>query len=438
VLNDARIKNARPRAKPYKLFDALGLYLLVQPSGSKGWRFKYMFGGREKLLSFGSYHDVSLKRAREKRREARELLDRKIDPSTVRKQERAALARPADTDNFEYVALEFLLLQAGRPPANPPIPLARLKMQLDERLEKLTTESRAAAGRVNTLTKMRRRLERYVFPYIGGQPIGTVTGPELLAVIRRVESRGTHETARRTLAVAGRIFRYAVGVGRARYDPAASIDRGALVPVEVQGFAAITDPKRVGELLRAIDGYQGEPATMAALKLAPLVFVRPGELRAAEWAEFHMDEEEPEWRIPAERMKMRTQHIVPLSKQAIAILDALRPITGHGRYLFPSLRSSNRCMSDNALTAALRRLGFAKSEMTVHGFRKLASTRLNELGFPPDAIERQLAHAERNKIRAAYNHAEYLPRRRKMMHAWADYLDGLKADTRARVQAIRA
>jgi integrase len=435
VLNDAKIKNAKPRAKPFKLFDELGLYLIVNPNGSKGWRFKYRFGGREKLLSFGSYEDVSLRRAREKRRDARELLDRKIDPSSARKEERrTARAALADVDRFEYVAIEYFLVQAGKPPTDPPPPLADLKTRLDERLEKLADENRAGASRVSTLGKMRRRLERYVVPHLGDRPVASITGPELLAVIRRVEGHGKLETARRTLSAAGRVFRYAVNVGRAPFDPAASIDRGVLVPVETRGFAAITDPKRIGELMRAIHGYQGEPATMAALKLAPLLFVRPGELRAAEWTEFYLDGKEPEWRIPAERMKARQPHVVPLPKQAVEIVEDLRRFTGEGRFLFPSLRSRDRYMSDNTLNAALRRLGFTSDEMTAHGFRKLASTRLNELGFSGDAIERQLAHVESNTIRAVYNYAEYLPQRRKMMQSWADYLEGLR--TGAKVTAI--
>jgi integrase len=247
-----------------------------------------------------------------------------------------------------------------------------------------------------------------------------------------VESKEAHDTAHRIRSACGRIWRYAVGSGRAEQDIAAALT-GQLAPVNAKNFATITEPKRIGELLRAIDGYSGLHSVCAALKLAPLVFVRPGELRAATWNEF--DLEEAEWRIPAHRTKLRVEHVVPLADQAIAILDDLFPLTGsESGYVFPSVRSRSSCMSDNSLNAALRRMGYSKEQMTAHGFRSMASTRLNELGFPPDVIEKQLAHAERNKVRAAYNHASYLPQRREMMQFWADYLDSLK--TGADVVAI--
>jgi integrase len=246
----------------------------------------------------------------------------------------------------------------------------------------------------------------------------------MLAVLRRIEARGAHETAHRTKQRAGQVFRYAIATGRAKHDPTADL-KGALSPVSVKSRAAITDPAKVGELLRAIDGYTGGLVARCALKLAPLVFVRPGELRQAEWPEFDLDK--AEWRIPAGKMKMREEHIVPLSPQAVAILRELHPLTSRGRFVFPGERSPTRPMSENTVNAALRRMGFDKDTMTGHGFRALASTRLNELGWAPDVIERQLAHAERNKVRAAYNRAQYLTERRKMMQAWADYLDGLRA-----------
>jgi integrase len=263
-----------------------------------------------------------------------------------------------------------------------------------------------------------------VFPYIGKHPIEALKAADVLKVLRRIESRGTHETAHRVRSLCGRVFRYAVATGRAERDPTADL-KGALAPANNENFAAITDPAKVGQLLRAIDGYVGQPTVHAALKLAPLVFVRPGELRAAEWSEFDLDG--AEWRIPAERMKAGELHIVPLSSQALEIIADLQLITGDGKYLFPSLRTTSRPISDGTINAALRRLGYSAEEMTGHGFRTMASTLLNEKGWHPDLIELQLAHKDRNKVRAAYNRAERLAERRKMMQSWADYLDGLKA-----------
>lgn len=283
------------------------------------------------------------------------------------------------------------------------------------------------AGRGNladsTRVKLHWLLESFAFPWIGARPISDITAPELLAVLRRVESLGKLETTQRLKRVCGQIFRYAVATGRAERDPSADL-RGVLKTGKVRHRASITDPAKVGELLRAMDGFAGSLVVACALKFAPLVFVRPGELRKAEWAEFDLDA--GEWRIPAERMKMRQPHLVPLSHQAVAILRELYPLTGSGRYVFPSIRSMARPMSENTITVALRRLGYTGDEMTGHGFRSMASTLLHEQGWPSDVIERQLAHAERNKVKAAYNYAEHLPQRRKMMQAWADYLDGLK------------
>ncbi|MDP1845501.1 MAG: site-specific integrase, partial [Candidatus Moranbacteria bacterium] len=269
-----------------------------------------------------------------------------------------------------------------------------------------------------------RRLESYVFPQLGQRPINEVTAPELLAMLRKLEAQGTVETAHRVKQICGQVFRYAIATGRTDRDPAADL-RGALTPAKPKRMASITDPKGAAGLLRAIDGYHGSFVTACALKLAPLVFVRPGELRQAEWSE--IDLEAAEWRIPADKMKMKSPHIVPLSRQAIDILREIHQLTGNGKYVFPSLRTGSRPMSNNTVNAALRRMGFSKEEMTGHGFRSMASTLLNEQGWNRDAIERQLAHAERNKVRAAYNYAEFLPERRKMMQAWADYLDDLKA-----------
>ena len=389
ALTDTAIRNAKPRQKPCKLSDTRGMYLEVAPAGGKWWRLKYRFQGKEKLISLGVYPDVGLKEARSRREEAKKLLASGVDPSAVRK---AAKAATADADCFETVAREWF-----------------------GKFSQGWADSHAET--------VIRRLERYVFPLIGTRAIREVHSPELLSVLRRIEARGVIETAHRTAQVCGQVFRYAVRTGRAERDPSADL-RGALAPVKITHLASITDPKTIGGLLRAIDGYQGSIITQCALKLAPLVFVRPGELRKAEWSEVNL--EACEWRIPADRMKARTQHIVPLSRQAVEVLRQLHPVTGHGRYLFPSARTEARPMSDNAILAALRRMGFAKEEMTGHGFRSMASTILNEQGWHKDAIERQLAHAERNKVRDAYNYAEYLPERRKMMQVWADYLDGLK------------
>ena len=388
MLNDTRVRSAKSREKAFKLSDERGLFLLVMPTGSRLWRLKYRVNGREKLISLGAYPDVTLKRAREKRDAARRLIADGIDPSVQRKAERAALAQ-----SFEGVAKEWLELQ---------------------------TKSLAP----ETISILTARLDSGLYPYIGSRPISAITAQEVLSALRRIESRGRHETAHRVRALAGRVFRYAVATGRAQHDVAADLI-GALAPVKSKNFASVIDPVRVGELMRAIHGYSGHPVTALALKLAPLVFVRPGELRAAEWPEF--DLVNAEWRIPGERMKMGEPHVVPLSRQALAILHELQPLARGGKYLFPSLRTRDRPMSDNTINAALRRMGYTSEEQTGHGFRSMASTLLNEQGFPPDVIELQLAHTERNKVRAAYNKAQRLPERRKMMQAWADYLDGLRA-----------
>jgi integrase len=361
--------------------------MLVTPQGGRLWRLRYWLGGREKLLTLGAYPDVPLKRAREKREEARKLIADGIDPNVQRK-----ALREASADTFEAVAIEWLALQS--------------KVLAPE-----------------TMSMLGARLNNFLYLYIGKRPVGAITAQELLAALRRIEARGRHETAHRVRALAGRVLRFAVATGRAQHDVAADL-KDALAPVKSQNFASVTDPARVGELMRAIDGYSGHSVTALALKLAPLVFVRPGELRAAEWSEFDLPN--AEWRIPAARMKMGELHIVPLSRQALAILDELKPLARGGRYLFPSLRTRDRPMSDNTINAALRRLGYSKEEQTGHGFRSMASTLLNGLGSPPDVIELQLAHCERNKVRAAYNKAQRLSERRRMMQAWSDYLDGLR------------
>jgi integrase len=387
-LTDTAIRNARPGEKPVKLFDEGGLYLILTPAGARWWRFDYRYSGKRRTLSMGVYPAVSLKQARAKRAEARAQLAAGVDPSATRK-----AAKAAEADSFEAVAREWYAKHVPR----------------------------WGLGHAdNTI----RCLEHDVFPWLGSRPVGKVTAPDLLEVLRRIEARGALETAHRVLQNCGRVFRYAIATGRAERDPAADL-RGALPPAEEKHHAAITNPLAVGALLRAIDGYQGDLPTRCALRLAPLTFVRPGELRGAEWLEFDLDR--AEWNIPASRMKTREPHLVPLSVQAIAILRNLHPLTGSGRYVFPSLRTAARPMSETTMNAALRRMGYTKDEMTGHGFRAMARTLLDEvLGVRPDFIEHQLAHTVRDPLGRAYNRTKHLPERRRMMQKWADYLDGLK------------
>ncbi len=390
-LTDAAVRNAKATDKTLRLKDERGLYLEVSPKGGKWWRLRYWLASKENRLSLGVYPDVSLKEARERRDEARKLIAKGIDPSAARKEEKAEAAAEALT--FEHVAREWY--ERFKPKWSPSHSLDVIQ-----------------------------RLEKNVFPSLGPRPIRDITAPELLAAVRLIEGRGAVESARRILQMCGQVFRYAIATGQADRDIAAAL-RGSLPPAREKHHASITDPKAVAQLLRAIDGYQGSMVACCALRLAPLVFVRPGELRHAEWSEIDLDK--AEWRIPAEKMKMREQHVVPLSRQAVAILRELHPLTGAGRYVFPSIRTSARPMSENTVLAALRRMGYTKDEMTGHGFRSMASTLLNEQGWNRDAIERQLAHGERNAVRAAYNFAEHLPERRRMMQAWADYLEKIKA-----------
>lgn len=399
-LTDTQIRKVKPTGKSQKLFDGGGLFLLVSPTGGKLWRLKYRFGGTERLLTLGTYPQTPLAEARQRRDDARAQIEKGIDPGNIKKAQKAAETQ--ETETFEVIAREW-----------------------HTKFSPTWAESHGS--------KIIRRLELYVFPWLGGRPIRSITAPELLTVLRRVEAKGTLETAHRTQQNCGQVFRYAVATGRAERDPTGDL-RGALPPASSKHMATITDPKEIAGLLRSIDGYRGSIVTRCALQLAPLVFVRPGELRHAEWAE--IDFESTEWRIPAEKMKAGTLHIVPLSRQALAVLREIQPLTGHGRFVFPSPRSANRPMSSNAVLSALRRMGYAKDEMSGHGFRSMASTLLNEQGWNRDAIERQLAHAERNSVRAAYNYAEFLPERKRMMQSWADYLDELKAG--AKVIPIRA
>ena len=389
-LTNTAVRNAKPKAKPYKVADERGMYLEIMPNGSKYWRMKYRHSGKEKRLALGVYPDVALADARDKRDQARKQLASGIDPG-VAKQTEKRTARAETQDSFEALAREWF---AKYSPS-------------------------WAATHSN---KIIRRLERDIFPWMGKQPIAQISAQDLLAVLRRIESRGAIETAHRAHQNCGQVFRYAVATGRAERDPSGDL-RGALSLSKKRHHASITDAKEIGPLMRALEGYQGSFVTKCALRMAPRVFVRPGELRKAEWQEF--DLENAEWRIPAEKMKKRVPHIGPLSTQAVATLRELHALTGEGKYVFPSTRSSSRPMSENTVNGALRRLGYTKDELTGHGFRSMASTLLNEQGWHRDAIERQLAHAEHDSVRAAYNYAEHLPERRKMMQHWADYLDAL-------------
>ena len=391
-LSEVKIRTAKPEEKQITLFDGGGLFLLITPSGGKLWRFKYRFDGKEKLISLGTYPEISLVEARQKREEARQQVAHGIDPGTLRKAQKQA--KTVEIETFEVIAREW----------HTKFSPSWAKTHVD--------------GIMN-------RLERDIFPWIGNRPISEIKAPELLTVIRRVESRGALESAHRVRTIAGQVFRYAVATGRAERDPAADL-KGALPPRKVKHHAAIINPKEIGALLRAIDGYTGHFIVKCALRIAPLVFVRPGELRHAEWMEIDLDE--ATWNIPEGKMKMKEPHLVPLCQQAVEILRDLQPLTGSGRYVFPSARSFARPMSENAILAALRRMGYSKDEMTGHGFRAMARTILDEvLMVRPDFIEHQLAHAVRDPNGRAYNRTAHLEERRNMMQKWADYLDGLKA-----------
>lgn len=392
MLTDVKLRALKRQDSLYRVADSQGLAVEVPPSGALRWRFRYRFDGKAKMLSFGTYPDVRLGEARDLRDQARRLLRNGTDPSVDRQEQRRA---PTITDagrTFAAVAREWMASQE----------VAEV-----------------------TANKNRWLMETFLFPEIGERPIGEITARELLTALRKIEVTGKLETARRARVKAGQVFRYAILEGISDNDPTSALRRALKAPKQ-KHHAAITEPKKIGELLRAIDGFAGQQVTLYALKIAPLVFVRPGELRHAEWPE--IDLERAMWRIPAERMKMKAAHLVPLSRQAVVLFRELFEITGSGRFVFPGMLSSTRPMSENTVNAALRRLGYSNDEMTGHGFRGMAATLLNEQGWNADAIERQLSHAESNKVREAYTHAaQYLDERVRMMQAWADYLDSLRA-----------
>lgn len=393
ALGDTFVRQVKHSGKPSgdKYTDSGGMYLLVSAAG-KYWRMDYRFDGKRRTLALGVYPDVSLAKARQRREKAREQLADGVDPGVAKREEQRAKADAA-ANTFEAVSHEWL--------------------------EK-TANKRAAV----TQAKVTSWLEKDVFPHIGKLPISTIRAKDVLdKVARRMEARGIHESAHRIVQICSQVFRYGVAIGLVERDVTVDL-RGALVSVDKTNYAAITDPKQVGQLMRSIRAYEGHPTVRAALQLSPLVFVRPGELRAAEWSE--MDLDAGEWRIPGSRMKMKVEHLVPLSSQAVRILREVQPISGHGRYVFPSIRTGERCMSENTVNAALRGMGYAKEVMTAHGFRAMARTIMDEvLGERPDLIEHQLAHSVRDPNGRAYNRTAHLPARREMMQRWANYLDDL-------------
>ena len=390
-LSDATIRTAKPSEKTQKLFDSGGLYLEVAPSGGKWWRLKYRFGGKEKRISMGIYPDIGLKDARERRDEARKLLANGIDPGENRKEQKNAKVL-RENNSFEIIAREWF------------------------------TKNKATWAPSHA-EKIIARLENDVFPWLGGRPIADISAPEVLAVLRRIESRGTLDTAHRAKGNCSQVFRYAIATGKALRDPCPDL-RGALPPAKENNFPSITDPLKVAELLRAMDAFKGTFVVQSALVLAPLLFVRPGELRRAEWSGFDFDK--AEWRHFV--TKTKTEHSVPLASQALAILRELHALTGHGRYVFPG-RDPQKAMSEAAINAALRRMGYdTKTEITGHGFRAMARTILHEeLDIKPEVIEHQLAHKVPDALGTAYNRTKFLKERKAMMQEWADYLDKLKA-----------
>ncbi|MEP7248015.1 MAG: integrase arm-type DNA-binding domain-containing protein [Gammaproteobacteria bacterium] len=401
ILSDIAVRRAVPGEKPVRLYDGRGLYLEVTTSGGKWWRLKYRFGGKEKLLSMGTYPDTSLKKAREKRDAARELLASNVDPSAVRKANKASRDGAA-INSFETVAREF-------------------------------HETKRAEWSEPHAKRWLERLEKDILPYLGALPLPEITAPVLLQSLRRVEARGVRETVHSLQQSCGQVFRYGIATGRGEHNPAADL-RGALKPVLVKNMAAVTEPKAVGTLMRAIENYEGSPLTRIALKLSAMLFQRPGNVRAMQWSALELGGTVPMWTIPAVEMKRSRYekqngrpHFVPLARQAVAVLRELHPLSGHGKYVFPSILGGARPMSENTVNTALRRLGYDRDTATAHGFRAMARTLLVEnLDVNPDVIEAQLAHGKSGPLGAAYDRAQFMNQRRTMMQQWADYLDVLR------------
>ena len=388
MLTDTKIKQAKPADKMYKLYDELGLYLEILPTGHKRWCWKYRFAGKEKLLRFRSYPVVTLKMARDERDAALKILAQGKDPSVERKEWKMQAAQE--------------------------VTFGRMAEEYQTAFSRVWSKSHQG--------NVRQRLDAYILPFLGKRPVNAITPTDVLAFVRDIEKKGAFETASRVLGICGQVFRYAVSGGHALSDPCRDL-RGALVPTVVKKRAALTTEEGARAVMRAIDGYMGSFIVRCAVRFTALTFVRQGELRYATWPEIDFDK--ALWSIPAARMKGRLEHMVPLSRQSLELLRELYQLTGASDWVFPSLRHGNRPISENTVNSALRAMGFGKDEMCAHGFRAMASTLLNEQGWRPDVIERQLAHVERNKVRGAYNRAEYLSERVRMMQAWADYLDGL-------------
>lgn len=393
ALTDTAVRNAKPKAKPYKVTDSQGLYLLVNPKGSKLWRVKYRINGVERKLAIGAYPAITLAEARAARDAARKQLAHDIDPNAAKRQAKVEASIRAN-NSFSLVAGELI-------------------------------EKNAREGLAEPTLKKMRWFVKLLGTDFGKRPVSDITPQEILHELRKQEKRGKLETANLLRSFISRVFRFAVATARADRDPAQLLV-GALITPKVKHFAAITDPTQLGGLLRAIDDYQGDPAVMHALKLTPHVFQRPGEIRQMEWAEVNF--EKKVWTLPAAKMKMRQPHVVPLSSQALAILESMRQLTGKGKYVFPSVRTRDRSISENTINAALRRMGYSKDEMTAHGFRTTASSLLNESGkWNPDAIERALAHMVAGSVRRIYNQSAYWPERVAMAQWWSDHLDEMRA-----------
>ncbi len=418
MLTDTKIRAAKGQEKPYKLSAGEGLFLLVTPNHRRAWRFRYKFAGKENLLGFGVYdpgcaNHVSLAEAKERQRQAKAMLRAGTDPGAARRAQKQA-RRDRDRNSFEIVSREWHTRQSAR-------------------------------WQPKQIAKELRQLTLHVLPKLGSRNIKDLKATDLLDVLLKIEDKGRLDTAHRVRRSIAAICRYAVLTHRLEHDISSAL-QGTLRPVAARPYATLTDPRQVGTLLRTVRSYDGSPATRLALQIAPHVFVRPGELRAARWEEFRFDlsgqgdesMDPPEWRIPAERMKMRRQHIVPLSRQVIGFLRELHEHTGPDGFLFPGARTKDRCISENTINAALRRLDYSVDQLTGHGFRHMASTLLHERGYQSEWIERQLAHADSNSVRSRYNFAEYLAQRRVMMQEWSDYLDKLRDFVASNVVQMRA